>query len=199
MREQQSKRNRDFRKDRYSPYRVGRAISNSDPLYLYRSVLESSAEAINSATRGLTSRGAVRIVDNFSLTLSYPGQINKLRNRSPLENPPDLSRVAAVLVGATVESLRQPVTASVKGVEHFQGVVGVSVTYPEYRDEQQVLDGHVKNLFGFGWRFDSRIGPGKLHIGIVAGSLAAAQMSKIENRLPDQIELDSVQNPNGYI
>ncbi len=198
MGRQQSKRDRQLRKVGSLP-NIGRPLANSPPTYLFRSVLEPSCWLLNKATRGIRSGGSVRIVDNFSLTLVYPRRLMQLRERSPLTDVPKISTMATRLGNVSLDSLRKPVTATVEGVEPFSDVIGVTVSYSGYDDEQEALCAEIKDLLGFNPKAEIRIGPGKPHIGVVAGSLAVSQMKKIESRLPEVIEFGYAQNVNGPI
>lgn len=196
MTRQQSKRKRAFRQLEPLP-NIGRVQALSPPTYIFRKVIDPSSEQINEATRFIKSKGAERILDNFSLTLVYPDKLSLLREHSRLTHKPRVSTMAGRLGSVASESLRSSVTANVIGVEHFNEVVGIRVSYPGIDEEISAFAAEIKDLLRI--NNDINIGPGRPHISIVAGRLAISHIKQIEQLLPETIELGCARSILGPI
>ncbi len=170
-----------------------RLAANSDQTYLHRPVLGDSVAYLNNATMGIRSKNATRIVDSFSLALVLPNRFMDLRKHSRLVHPPTMEELAERLGNISIDSLWQPVTAEVQGVEIFNddagAQVGVRAYYPEHESEVATLRSEINDLLQLPPNFKGRFGPIASYIGVVFGGLAIAQINRIQSHLPNIIEL----------
>lgn len=158
--------------------------------WTYRGVMEESEQRLANSTRGIRSAFAHRVLGGFTMSLAYPGNIEKLESRSRLRELPSLADIAKQIESLELASLHEPVTATIVGVRKFNNAIGAIVTYPSLKEEVSIINNTVREAFDL--PFPVSVAPGEAHVSLVKGiGGTTAEHNRIKSALPATVELSA--------
>jgi len=165
--------------------------SSQDEILLGREVTGNSIDRINQATQIAKGRRVERVLAGFIFPILYEHQLERARAASPHGASLSARELADELRGLPIDSLHEPVTANVRGVNPHAGDLGVQVDYVEHAHEIYELENAIRGSLSLPQDYELSLGS-QAGIIVVHGVPRSHQIEAMRNDMPEMLILSPV-------
>jgi hypothetical protein len=168
----------------------------SETAVLYRQASGRSADELSKSTRGVRGKNVKRILgaDALILPLLYEHQVERARQNSALESPPEVEELVDKLARMRFRSVHHSVVARVLEVHPVHDAAAVFVDYTAFEEDQLAITRAIRKHLKLSEDFEFQVGSAEPSIAVTIGLPRAHQLDQIRSGLPPTVDLSYVKS-----